>query len=320
MPKIKNQPSHFTIICQGCNNSFIVSYKCRAKKFCNSNCYRTHAVGRFKRTDEQKHSLSERFSGTGNPMHGSSRIFSIEHRKKIGDAARNKPKSAEFKRRVSEGWKKKIANGYKTWNVGTTAETDERQKRRSEAAKIALQNKKDWNAWNKGKTTKTDERVARNAITIGKALKGIPHSLEHIEKCRLGWLKKFNEDKSFKTKMISIALSNREKSKFFNTRGEQVLRKILPQRFEQNCRIESFQVDFLDKASKEIVEYYGKFMHLDPRHFLSDYYDSWRGLYAKDKWNSDQKRISVLTQLGYKVFVIWEDDLNHNKIPFEILA
>ena len=69
---------------------------------------------------------------------------------------------------------------------------------------------------------------------------------------------------------------------------------------------------------KIIIEYYGDFWHANPQKYSINEEIKFPGKnnikLVKDIWNHDKKRINILEQLGYKIYVVWQNDYKNKKI------
>lgn len=71
--------------------------------------------------------------------------------------------------------------------------------------------------------------------------------------------------------------------------------------------------------NKFVIECYGTYWHADPRKFSEN--DIFFGKYtARDIWNMDSQRVDKLKNIGYKVLIVWEEDIHNdsNKIIEQI--
>lgn len=69
-----------------------------------------------------------------------------------------------------------------------------------------------------------------------------------------------------------------------------------------------YAYDFLlDK--KIIIEYNGRYWHCDPRFYKEDYWHSKKKQFASQIWEKDKKKRDLAENLGYKLIVLWEDDI-----------
>jgi G:T-mismatch repair DNA endonuclease (very short patch repair protein) len=61
--------------------------------------------------------------------------------------------------------------------------------------------------------------------------------------------------------------------------------------------------------------------HCNPRKWKPDEYNKVIKMTASDKWCKDRKRYYTLKKLGYKTFVVWEEDwiLKRGKIKEKLL-
>jgi G:T-mismatch repair DNA endonuclease (very short patch repair protein) len=62
-----------------------------------------------------------------------------------------------------------------------------------------------------------------------------------------------------------------------------------------------------------IIEYYGDYWHCNPKKYKPDYFHPHKKTTAMAIWSKDEKRKMELESLGYEVFIVWENDLKHDK-------
>lgn len=82
-----------------------------------------------------------------------------------------------------------------------------------------------------------------------------------------------------------------------------------------------YKVDIYIKELNQIIEFNGTYWHADPRFYKENYYVKKKQKTSKQIWEEDQKRLKDLSDMGYKVKVIWEYDykLNKNNILTELV-
>ena len=67
------------------------------------------------------------------------------------------------------------------------------------------------------------------------------------------------------------------------------------------------------KIDKNIlIEFYGNYWHANPKMFKSNDIIHHR-LKAKQIWDTDKKRIKILENNGFIVFIVWQDEYQNNK-------
>lgn len=86
--------------------------------------------------------------------------------------------------------------------------------------------------------------------------------------------------------------------------------------FIQSVAIDKYFVDLVNQDEKIIVEVNGDVWHCNPKFWNADDLHPKKKVLAKDIWAKDLARKEALEQMGYKVFFMWEDDINKGKIPF----
>lgn len=67
-------------------------------------------------------------------------------------------------------------------------------------------------------------------------------------------------------------------------------------------------VDIYDKETETVIEMHGSYWHTDPSQYKPDYVHPHRKITAREIWNKDAERRSLLESIGKTVVVVWEDD------------
>lgn len=80
--------------------------------------------------------------------------------------------------------------------------------------------------------------------------------------------------------------------------------------FASEQRVGTFVADELHVEKRIIVEFNGDYAHANPRKYAANDVISLRGqrYTAAEKWASDERKRTMLEQVGYKVLTIWESD------------
>lgn len=81
---------------------------------------------------------------------------------------------------------------------------------------------------------------------------------------------------------------------------------------ETEIPIETFIVDGFIQKNNIIIEFYGDYWHANPTIYAQDHKIR-GGKTAEEIWRSDAYKKQYLTDLGYKVFIIWESEWRSNK-------
>jgi very-short-patch-repair endonuclease len=111
----------------------------------------------------------------------------------------------------------------------------------------------------------------------------------------------------------------KQNAKFMSKTNETLLKekrssleeRLLPylKSYENNVQISYYNVDFIDKATKHIIEIYGDYWHCNPRIYEDNYMHPYYKMTALQKRKLDEERVQYLETLGYSVTVVWESDL-----------
>lgn len=172
---------------------------------------------------------------------------------------------------------------------GTLSPSDETREKLS----IAL--KKKW-----------EDESFRNKVTqrMKEAIASNPAERQR----RSQWMKEKMKDPEFTTLIMSSHKASGRISRLHQKIREELDLKSLG--FESEVVVGRYRVDEINEEAKLIVEINGDYVHANPGIYKED--DQIRlpgsSYSAKDKWESDQRKIENLKSLGYEVIVIWETD------------
>jgi G:T-mismatch repair DNA endonuclease (very short patch repair protein) len=88
--------------------------------------------------------------------------------------------------------------------------------------------------------------------------------------------------------------------------------KILPylKGYANNVQISYYNVDFLNKETKHIIEIHGDYWHCNPVIYPDEYVHTILKMTAKQKREADEHRKQILESMGYSVTVVWESELD----------
>lgn len=80
--------------------------------------------------------------------------------------------------------------------------------------------------------------------------------------------------------------------------------------FKSEQKIGYYRADELHPKKKIIIEINGDYVHANPKIYKSADRILLRGntYTAQEKWLKDEKKISDLKDMGYRVIVVWESD------------
>lgn len=74
----------------------------------------------------------------------------------------------------------------------------------------------------------------------------------------------------------------------------------------------SIFADILVPDQKIVIEYNGDFWHCNPKKYNSNYFHPKKQLLAEQIWENDKNRSEIITGLGYKLLIIWENEFKTN--------
>jgi very-short-patch-repair endonuclease len=86
--------------------------------------------------------------------------------------------------------------------------------------------------------------------------------------------------------------------------------------FEPSVAVGRYLADILNENKKIIVEVNGDLWHCNPKFWKADDIHPNKKVSAQVIWDRDAKRKLYLESLGYKIFVLWEDDIMKGKDSF----
>jgi hypothetical protein len=77
-----------------------------------------------------------------------------------------------------------------------------------------------------------------------------------------------------------------------------------------------YYVDFYDKSTNTVIEFYGDYWHCNPKIYAQDYFQPTIKKTAKEIQLNDNNRIEQLKRdFNINVYIIWESDYNKNAKP-----
>ena len=91
---------------------------------------------------------------------------------------------------------------------------------------------------------------------------------------------------------------------------EEALLPYLPE-YENNVQISYYNVDFINKEKKHIIEVYGDYWHCNPEIYDDNYMHHYFKITAKERRKLDEERVVFLQSLGYEVTIVWESELKN---------
>ena len=84
--------------------------------------------------------------------------------------------------------------------------------------------------------------------------------------------------------------------------------------FKSEEKIGRYIVDEVNYEKKIIVEIYGDYWHCNPKFYSADDKIKFPGreCVVKEIWKKDKRRVKKLENLGYRVIIIWENDIRYH--------
>jgi G:T-mismatch repair DNA endonuclease (very short patch repair protein) len=244
-------------------------------------------------SEEHRKKISESKMGAKNPMfgkpsHNRGKSPSLETRKKLSEAQKGKKLSEEHKKKISEAGKgRKISEA-------TRKKMSESQKgkKHSEATRKKLsENAKNISKEHRKKMSESHKNLSAESRKNMSKSWDSPEMKElarkHLREIRHNQVKPNKPELKVKNILIESKI---EFSMFVNVKYSHL----------------QHEADFLIKPNK-IIEFNGTYSHADPRKYKPDH-KIWNKI-AKDVWERDKKIIDGMKQQGYKVLVVWEQDL-----------
>lgn len=232
----------------------------------------------YKHTTETKQKMSEAGKGRKLPP------FSEEHRRKIGEARKGKKLSEATKKKISESEKGKKSS-------------EATRKKMSEARKgikFSDQHKKKLSIARKKRIT-TEETKQKMSKTMSST-KMKEWARENLRKIRHNQTKPNNRESQ-----IGQILTDAEiRFKFHHNVDYQTI--------ENEYRKK--EVDIFIRP-KKIIEHNGTYNHADPRKYKPDDLIREHGkmVKASEIWKREKIILNQIEKQGYKILVIWEQDL-----------
>lgn len=77
-------------------------------------------------------------------------------------------------------------------------------------------------------------------------------------------------------------------------------------------------IDFVDISKKRAIEFQGTYWHLHPSIYDADYVNKLTGKSAKETWEYDAYRESVIRDAGYDILYVWEHEYMANPESVEM--
>jgi G:T-mismatch repair DNA endonuclease (very short patch repair protein) len=77
------------------------------------------------------------------------------------------------------------------------------------------------------------------------------------------------------------------------------------------CEKEIF-ADIVSMTHKIVVEFNGDYWHCNPSQYKADFFHTKKKCFASEVWSADEHRIQRITELGYKVIIVWESEYNRH--------
>ena len=155
--------------------------------------------------------------------------------------------------------------------------------------------------YKKGKTYEEiygTEKAMKMKMKISEKITGTIKSEESKEKNRKHMIKRLIEGKTINK---------------IGTKPEKEFEKYLINqkiKYQFQYYIEPYLVDFAIPEKKIIYEVYGDYWHTNPK-----FYNEPKTKAQKFNKIRDKLKVNYLTKKGWKIIIVWEDDIKNNKFP-----
>lgn len=154
-------------------------------------------------------------------------------------------------------------------------------------------------------TKRIRQKIADNLRKQYKEGKLLPYSIQNPEWEQKALVKRLEGFRQY--------LINGNKHKFGNpSQAEKEISNILEEyniRYVKQATVaDKYSCDLLLPDHNLVIEYYGTYWHCDPRKYEQDYYNEKKNKTAKEIWDYDKIRENHITNNGYKLVIIWEND------------
>lgn len=174
---------------------------------------------------------------------------------------------------------------------------------------------------------KVSER--QKTFTLEKCIEkyGLEEGTKHWQARQDKWQKTLNEKSEDEKREINKKKANYTRPNYDSCK-EATLLNYLESEF--NIQIERQYIIYLEnveshrsfdgRCGKLLIEFNGDYWHCNPAKFSADYYNEAMSKSAADIWEYDlQKKIGA-ENIGYKVFTVWESELDNMELIKERFA
>jgi len=281
-----------------------------------------------KYSEEHKKKISESHKG---------KKISEEHKKKISERAKNRSEAtrkkmseaAKKRPKISEATRKKLSESQKGKKMPKKSEaTLKKMSEAQKGKKLSEATRKKLSESQKGK--KNSEAHNRK---ISEAMKGRQFSDEWRKKMSVARRKRITteetKEKMSKTwsspKYADIARANLRKARHNQVKPnnrESQIGQILTEaeirfKFHRNVDYQTIENEYRKKEvdifirPKKIIEHNGTYNHADPRKYKADdlIREHNKRVKASEIWKREKIILNQIKKQGYKILVIWEQDL-----------
>lgn len=156
--------------------------------------------------------------------------------------------------------------------------------------------------------------------TQGHPKKGTKHPLgtaEKIGRANKGrfkgktWEEIYGKEVAARRKLENSLSMSKKNEILLKEKRSSLEEKVLPylKDYDNNVQISYYNVDFLNRETKHIIEINGDYWHCNPKIYADDFIHPYFKMTAKERRTLDEKRKQYLESLGYTVTVVWESDL-----------
>jgi len=141
-------------------------------------------------------------------------------------------------------------------------------------------------------------------------INSIESKTKRINSFKENWNSKTIEERSIiLEKFLKTSHSFHSKSRSTSKLEIQVYNSIKHLGFKHKGVVAGYCVDIVHETLPIVIEVNGDFWHANPELYDANWFNNVSKMYAKDIWEKDLNRINKIINSGYKVIIIWENQI-----------